>query len=155
MNLSQQIKNLLDGIQSIGYNVVQDDDYILIYDHQRESSFKFESHGGWIHLTSTMLSLEELPEPPSINTLESFILKIQHRCLGCKFSYDDDGVLAIDADVYPGQQNPDDLAQIIDQMSYVAGVILPFLERIVESNEIPSDRDVDIAFNLDPEKESP
>lgn len=125
----------------------QDTGDFVVHLPDDSTSFLFERIGGWIHLCSTLIPANILEKSIYAIKLERFLLEIQHRCLGCHFSFDDDGYLAIGADVYPNQQNPEDIFFIMRQTDYVGNVILPLCEKILRTGILPSDMEIDEAFD--------
>jgi hypothetical protein len=138
---------LLEGLAALQCKVEADDRSTLVVLPDESRSFLFERIGGWVHLGSTLITAEDLAESKHALLLPLFLLSLQHRCLGCRFSLDSDGFLAIGADVYPSNQQPDSLLRIMRQVDFVGDVVLPLCERVLHSGEMPLESEIDQAFD--------
>jgi hypothetical protein len=78
--------------------------------------------------------------------LGEFILTLHGRYLGCRLGYDEDGSLAIMADIYPDTASPKHVVAVIRQLDFVANTILPLIRNTLETGESPDSSVVDQAF---------
>lgn len=101
---------------------------------------------GWIQVGLEIASREELDESGFRGMLEHWILGFQERYLGCRFAYDVDGAVGIVADAFPAQQNAIAMAEVIDQVLYVAECLTPMVEVILAHGREPSEEEIDAAF---------
>lgn len=139
---------LLDALRTRGCTVKQVETTTLISLPEDYDEFVYERLGGWLYLGTTLYAPDDIDDSEHLGRLEHFLLILQHRNLGCRFSYDSAGYLTIGAELYPEQQKIDDVLEILDQMAFVLDVCVPFCDHVLSTGEIPSDREVDEAFGL-------
>jgi len=146
--MSEKNDNLLEGLISLGCRVEGVDGTTLVSLPDDSASFVFERLGGWLYLGTTFMAPEEFTDFEYVSTLDHFLLELHHRNLGCRFSYADVGFLSIGAELYPNQQKPDDVLQIMEQISFIFEVCRPMCEQIIETGQIPSGDEIDDAFGV-------
>ena len=72
-----------------------------------EAEFIFERMGNWLYLGTTFMAPEEFETSNHVSGLDRFLLELQHRNLGCRFSYDSAGYLTIGSrDCDAAEQTP-------------------------------------------------
>ncbi len=139
---------LLDGLISLGCGVKTDDGFTLVTLPDDYDEFVFERLGEWLYLGTTLMTPEDFGDSDYTALLDRFLLELQHRSLGCHFSYDGSGFLTIGTELYLNQQNPDEVLQTMEQICFVIDACLPLCDRVLESGELPTDREVDSAFGV-------
>jgi hypothetical protein len=139
---------LLQGLIALGCRIERIGDSTIVFLPDQRTSFLFERIDSWIHLGSTFLRTEDLVESKHIQKLQRFLLELQHRCLGCRFSFDDDGLLAIGADVYPSHQHPEDLLLVMEQIDFVGNVVLPLCQHVLCRGKLPTATEIDEVFGI-------
>ena len=110
--------------------------------------FIFEQMGEWLYIGTTLMTPEEFEHSAHVASLDRFLLILQHRNLGCHFSYDAAGYLTIGTVLFPEQQRVDSVMQTMEHIGFVIDVCLPFLDHALESGDIAADDEVDQAFGI-------
>jgi len=146
--MSKHKDSLLDGLISLGCGVKTADGFTLISLPDDYDEFVFERLGEWLYVGTTLLTPEDYTDSAYTAALDRFLLELQHRSLGCHFSYDGSGFLTVGTELYMNQQNADEVLQTMEQISFVIDACLPLCDRVLESGEIPSGKDVDGAFGV-------
>jgi hypothetical protein len=113
-----------------------------------EAEFIFERMGGWIYLGTTFMEPDEFETSDYEGHLNRFLLELQHRNLGCRFSYDGSGFLTIGGELDPEHQQADDVLQMMGQILFIIESSIQLCDKVLESGQIPSDREVDEAFGV-------
>ena len=146
--MTETTQNLLEGLVSLGCGVEQAEGSILVSLPDDYDEFVFEWMGGWLYLGTTFMTAEEISESAHESRLDRFLLELQDRNLGCQFSYDRAGYLSIGTVLYPNQQNPEDVLQAMEQISFVIDVCLPLCDQVLASGELPADTEINRAFGV-------
>lgn len=139
---------LLNGLTSLGCEVRDADGYVFIALPDEQDEFVFERMGEWLYLGTTFMTPEELEDAEHVATLDRFLLELQHRNLGCHFSYDGSGYLTLGAELYPEQQHAQEVLHVMEQITFVIDACLSLCDAVLESGRLPPDREVDKAFGL-------
>ncbi|MDH3534287.1 MAG: hypothetical protein OER87_00885 [Gammaproteobacteria bacterium] len=140
--------DLLKGLVTLGCKVDRVDGAVLVSLPDDYGDFIFERLGNWLYVGATFLAPDEMEDSDHLGALDRFLLELQHRNLGCRFSYDDAGYLSIGAELNPKQQLPEEVFEIMDQISFICDVCFPMCEQILNDGEIPSNAEVDTAFGV-------
>ncbi len=139
---------LLDGLISLGCGVKTADGFTLVTLPDDYDEFVFERLGEWLYLGTTLMTPEDFGDSDYTAVLDRFLLELQHRSLGCHFSYDGSGFLTVGTELYLNQQSPDEVLQTMEQICFVIDACLPLCDRVLESGELPTDKEVDSAFGV-------
>ena len=138
----------LEGLKKLGCKVERVDRTLLVSLPDGFAEFVFEQLGGWLYLGTTFLTPDELDESAFPERLDHFLLILQNRNLGCRFSYDVGGFLSIGTELNPDQQTPEEILENMEQIAFVIESCLPLCDHVLETAEIPSDKEVDQAFGI-------
>ena len=139
---------LLDGLISLGCGVKNADGLTLVTLPDDYDEFVFERLGEWLYLGTTLMAPEDFGDSNYTAALDRFLLELQYRSLGCHFSYDAAGFLTIGTELPVNQQNPDEVLQTMEQICFVIDACLPLCDRVLDSGESPTDKEVDSAFGV-------
>ena len=139
---------LLNGLDALGCKVREVEGYTYVSLPDDYDEFVFERMGEWLYLGTTFMTPEELEDQEYIAALDRFLLELQHRNLGCHFSYDGSGYLTLGAELYPEQQHAQEVLHVMEQISFVIDASLSLCDEVLETGKLPSDREVDRAFGL-------
>jgi hypothetical protein len=139
---------LLDGLKSLGCSIKTADGFTLVTLPDEYDEFVFEQLGEWLYLGTTLLTPEDLEASGYTAALDRFLLELQHRSLGCHFSYDGSGFLTIGTELYLNQQNSEEVLQTMEQIAFVIDTCLPLCDRVLETGELPADKEIDSAFGV-------
>ena len=139
---------LLDGLISLGCGVKTDDGFTLVTLPDDYDEFVFERLGEWLYLGTTLMTPDDFAASEYVAALDRFLLELQHRSLGCHFSYDGSGFLTIGTELYLNQQTAEEVLQTMEQIAFVIDACLPLCDRVLESGELPADREIDNAFGV-------
>ena len=138
----------LEGLKRLGCGVERVERTLLVSLPDDFAEFVFEPLAGWLYLGTTFLTPDELNEAVYPERLEHFLLILQHRNLGCRFSYDTAGYLSIGTELNPDQQSPEEILENMDQIAFIIESCLPLCDHVLETGEIPGDKEVDQAFGI-------
>ena len=144
----QELDKLLDGLKSLGCRVERADGGNYVTRPDEYAEFVFEQMGTWLYLGTTFMAPEDLDHSDHTAALDRLLLELQDRNLGCHFSYDRAGYLSIGTILYPRQLVPADVLEVMEQVAFVAEVCIPICDQVLESGDLPSDREIDQAFGL-------
>jgi hypothetical protein len=139
---------LLEALVSLGCKAENLEGTTLVTPPGDYGEFVYEMQGGWLYIGATFMAPEDFEGTDHEATLNRFLLELHDRNLGCHFSYDRAGFLSIGSELYPNQRTPDDVLQIMEQIAYVVDVCIALCDHILDSGEIPADREVDEAFGV-------
>ena len=146
--MADLLENTLEGLKKLGCGIERVDRTLLVTLPDKFAEFVFEHLGGWLYLGTTFLTPDELNEAPYPDRLEHFLLILQHRNLGCRFSYDAGGFLSIGTELSPDQQTPEEILENMEQIAFVIEICLPLCDHVLATGEIPADKEVDQAFGI-------
>ena len=140
--------SLLESLASLGCGVKYADGFTLVTLPEEYDEFVFERLGEWLYLGTTLLTPEDFGGSDHTATLDRFLLELQHRSLGCHFSYDAASYLTIGTELALNQQQPEEVLQTMEQISFVIDACLPLCDQVLDSGELPADAEVDEAFGV-------
>ena len=146
--MTVQKDELLDGLIAQGCVTKEIEGTTLISLPEDEAEFIFERMGSWLYIGTTFMAPEEFEASAHVNGLDRFLLELQHRNLGCRFSYDSAGFLTIGGELSPEQQQPEKVLQMLEQILFIIESCILLCDQVLESGEIPSDQEVDKAFGV-------
>lgn len=146
--MSGQNNALLDGLESLGCSIKSTDGFTLVSLPDEYDEFVFEQLGEWLYLGTTLLTPEDFETSEYTAALDRFLLELQHRSLGCHFSYDGSGFLTIGTELYLNQQNPEEVLQTMEQIAFVIDICLPLCDQVLETGQLPADKEIDSAFGV-------
>ena len=146
--MNQQHDDLLSGLIQLGCRVEAADAGALVSLPDDYDEFIFERMGDWLYIGTTLLTPEEFEDSPHLASLDRFLLVLQHRNLGCHFSYDAAGYLTLGTVLFPEQQQVNAVMQTMEHICFVIDVCLPFIDRVLDTGEIAEDEEVDKAFGI-------
>jgi hypothetical protein len=146
--MTQQNDELLTGLVELGCGVEPAEAGALVSLPGDVDEFIFERMGEWLYIGTTLMAVEEFEDSHYGASLDRFLLTLQHRNLGCHFSYDAAGYLTIGTVLYPEQQQVDAVMQAMEHICFVIDVCLPFCDLALETGEIAGDDEVDRAFGV-------
>ena len=144
----QENDDLLDALNGLGCGVEKVEGGVLVSLPGDYDEFIFERMGEWLYIGTTLMSPDEFEDSGQIASLDRFMLTLQHRNLGCHFSYDGTGYLTIGAELCPEQQQADEVLHTMEQISFVIDACLPLCDQVLATGEIPDHPEVDRAFGL-------
>jgi len=124
------------------------DGVTLISLPEDDGEFIIEHMGGWLYLGTTFMEPEEFDTSEHESQLNRFLLELQHRNLGCRFSYDGAGFLTIGGELDPQHQQADDVQQMLVQILFIIESCIRMCDQVLDTGQIPSDREVDEAFGV-------
>ena len=139
---------LLDELVTLGCTTREIDGATLLTLPEDDGEFIYERMGNWLYLGTTFMAAEELEDSVHTSRLDRFLLELQHRNLGCRFSYDQAGFLTIGSDLGPEQQQAEKVMEILEHMLFVIESSILLCDQVLDSGEMPDDREVDEAFGL-------
>ena len=146
--MNQQHDELLSELKQLGCSVQNADAGALVTLPDDYDEFIFERMGEWLYIGTTLLTPDELDSSPHLARLDRFLLLLQHRNLGCHFSYDAAGYLTIGTVLYPEQQQVDSVMQTMEHICFVIDACLPLFDQTLETGDIANDDSVDRAFGI-------
>jgi hypothetical protein len=146
--MKQNEDKLLDGLVALGCAAREIDGATLLSLPDDDGEFIYERMGNWLYLGTTFMAAEELEDSAYTSRLDRFLLELQHRNLGCRFSYDQAGFLTIGSDLGPEQQQAEKVMEILEHMLFVIESSILLCDQVLDSGEMPDDREVDEAFGL-------
>jgi len=146
--LKQLNDELLKQLISRGCTTKTIDGITLISLPEDEAEFIFELMGGWLYLGTTFMDPDEFETSEYEGQLNRFLLELQHRNLGCRFSYDGAGFLTIGGELDPEHQQADDVLQMLVQILFIIESCINLCDQVLDTGQIPSDREVDEAFGV-------
>jgi len=146
--MTTQNNELLDGLETLGCSVKTADGFILVSLPDDYDEFVFEQLGEWLYLGTTLLTPDDFAASENLAALDRFLLELQHRSLGCHFSYDGSGFLTIGTELYLNQQTAEEVLQSMEQIAFVIDACLPLCDRVLATGELPADREIDGAFGV-------
>ena len=146
--MTQENNDLLTGLVKLGCGVEPADAGALVSLPGEDDEFIFEHMGEWLYIGTTLMSPDEFEDSAYSASLDRFLLTLQHRNLGCHFSYDAAGYLTIGTVLYPEQQQVDTVMQVMEHICFVIDVCLPFCDLALQTGEIATDDEVDQAFGV-------
>jgi len=146
--MTQENDELLKGLVALGCSVLTAEGAIFVSPRGDYDEFIFERMGDWLYIGTTLMPPNELEDSGQIASLDRFLLTLQHRNLGCHFSYDGADNLTIGVELYPEQQLADEVLQTMEHISFVIDVCLPLCEQVLATGLIPDHAEVDRAFGL-------
>lgn len=139
---------LLDELVALGCGARQVDGAALVSLPDDDGEFIYERMGNWLYLGTTFLAADELEASAHVSRLDRFLLELQHRNLGCRFSYDQAGYITIGCDLAPEQQQAEKVMESLEHILFVIESSILLCDQVLDSGEIPDDREVDKAFGL-------
>ncbi len=146
--MTQGTDKLLEELTAFGCSVKVIKGTTLVTLPENEGEFIFEQMGEWLYLGTTFMAPEEFETSDHCGQLDRFLLELQHRNLGCRFSYDSAGFLTIGNELAPDQQQASDVLQQLEQILFVIESCILLCDNVLESGDIPGDREVDEAFGV-------
>jgi hypothetical protein len=146
--MTAQNDELLKQLISRGCTTKMVDGITLVSLPEDEAEFVFELMGGWLYLGTTFMEPEEFEASEYEGQLNRFLLELQHRNLGCRFSYDGAGFLTIGSELDPEHQQVDDVLQMLVQILFIIESCINLCDQVLDTGLIPSDREVDEAFGV-------
>lgn len=145
MSVIEQSK-LIAELREFDCDVDLTEDGLFVGLHGSASTFMVLQADEWIQIASGILEPEEVDSCARPVVLYEFLLRLQGRYLGCRFTLDDDSGLVIVSDIYPGTQGTTHLVSVMAQLDGVCGALSPLIRSTLRTGEMPSDSDVDAAF---------
>ena len=140
---------LLQELVSLGCRTkVVDGTTLISLPDDDDGEFIYEQMGAWLYLGTTFMTPTEFESSDYASQLDRFLLELQHRNLGCRFSYDSAGFLTIGGELGPDQQQAQGVLQLLEQILFVIESCIMMCDQVLDSGEIPNDRDVDEAFGV-------
>ena len=146
--MKQLNDELLKQLISRGCTTKAIDGVTLISLPEDDAEFIFEPMGGWLYLGTTFMDPDEFETSEYEGQLNRFLLELQHRNLGCRFSYDGAGFLTIGGELDPEHQQADDVLQMLVQILFIIESCINLCDQVLDTGQIPSDREVDEAFGV-------
>jgi hypothetical protein len=146
--MTLQSDELLNTLLSRGCTSKVIDGVTLISLPDDDDEFIYEPMGGWLYLGTTFMEPEEFETSQHEGRLNRFLLELQHRNLGCRFSYDGAGFLTIGGELDPEHQQADDVLQMLVQIVFIIESCIQMCDQVLDTGQIPSDREVDEAFGV-------
>ena len=146
--MSRQNDDLLDGLKALGCGIKTSDGFTLVSLPDDYDEFVFEQLGEWLYLGTTLLTPDDFAASEHVAVLDRFLLELQHRSLGCHFSYDGSGFLTIGTELYLHQQTAEEVLQTMEQIAFVIDACLPLCDQVLETGELPADKEIDNAFGV-------
>jgi hypothetical protein len=146
--MMQENDELLSGLIALGCGVEKDEGGVLVSLPGDYDEFIFERMGEWLYIGTTLMSPDEFDDSGQVASLDRFMLTLQHRNLGCHFSYDSAGNLTIGTELYPEQQQADEVLHTMEHISFVIDVCLPLCDQVLVTGAIPDHPEVDRAFGI-------
>ena len=139
---------LLNALIAEGCSTKVIDGTTLISLPEDDAEFVFERMGSWLYLGATFMGPEELEASAHVGRLDRFLLELQHRNLGCRFSYDSAGFLTIGGELAPDHQQTADVFEMLVQILFIIESCIHLCDQVLDTGEVPSDREVDEAFGV-------
>ncbi|MGD2172773.1 MAG: hypothetical protein PVI79_04785 [Gammaproteobacteria bacterium] len=146
--MTRQNNDLLNGLEELGCSIKTADGFTLVSLPDDYDEFVFEQLGEWLYLGTTLLTPDDFAASAHTATLDRFLLELQHRSLGCHFSYDGSGFLTIGTELYMNQQTAEEVLQTMEQIAFVIDACLPLCDRVLDTGELPADKEIDSAFGV-------
>jgi hypothetical protein len=146
--MTQQNEDLLTALATLGCGVQNVEAGALVSLPGDYDEFIFEHMGEWLYIGTTLMTPEEFAVSQHLASLDRFLLTLQHRNLGCHFSYDAAGYLTVGTVLYPEQQQVEAVMHTMEHICFVIDVCLPFCDLALETGSIADDEEVDKAFGI-------
>lgn len=146
--MQQNDDDLLEQLAALGCRVETANGGSLVSLPGDYDEFICERLGEWLYIGTTLMTPEELDDTQQVASLDRFMLTLQHRNLGCHFSYDGAGYLTVGTELDPERQQADEVLQTMEHIAFVIDVCLPFCDQVLATGDLPSDQEVDHAFGL-------
>ena len=139
---------LLQSLAALGCGIKVVDHTTLITLPGDDGEFVYEQMGEWLYLGTTFMAPEEFEDSEFSAQLDRFLLQLQHRNLGCRFSYDSAGFLTIGGELGQQQQSAQEVMQMLEQILFIIDSCIHLCDKVLDSGDIPGDREVDDAFGV-------
>ncbi len=146
--MKSQGDDLLDALLAQGCTLKNIDGFLLLSLPDDDAEFVYERMGEWLYLGTTFMAPEEFEGSDHEGRLNRFLLELQHRNLGCRFSYDSAGFLTIGGELDPDRQLPQDVLQMLEQILFIIESCIHLCDQVLDTGQLPSDREVDEAFGV-------
>ena len=146
--MKTETDTLLDALVAQGCRLRNIDGFVLLSLPDDDSEFVYERMGGWLYLGTTFMTPEEFEDSEFSAQLDRFLLQLQHRNLGCRFSYDSAGFLTIGGELGQQQQSAQEVMQMLEQILFIIDSCIHLCDKVLDSGDIPGDREVDDAFGV-------
>ena len=146
--MKTETDTLLDALVAQGCRLRNIDGFVLLSLPDDDSEFVYERMGGWLYLGTTFMTPEEFEDSQYEGELNRFLLELQHRNLGCRFSYDSAGFLTIGGELDPDRQLPEDVLQMLEQILFIIESCIHLCDEVLDTGQLPSDREIDEAFGV-------
>lgn len=144
--MNSETEELLDGLSKLGCGVQKNEGAVFVSLPDEFAEFVFDHQGEWLFVGTTMLAPEEFADSQFTGRLDRFLLELQDRSLGCHFSYDRNGFLVIGTEIHKSLVSPKQVLQTMDQIAFIIEACISFCDQVLETGQIPSDADMDLAF---------
>ncbi len=136
----------LKGLDRFGYSYVLKKGNAIITNEGGTDEFNYWPLEDWVHIAQLLYMDEDLKKSKWSILIPKFILKLQHRCLGCRFAFDDNDNLAIVHDLHLEEKKTSKISMTLGQMIFVGNIAIELIEKIFSKGKIPSDDDIDMEF---------
>jgi len=146
--MKQNKDKLLDELVTLGCTLREVDGATLLSLPDDDGEFIYERMGNWLYLGTTFMGADEMEDSAYTSRLDRFLLELQHRNLGCRFSYDQAGFLTVGSDLGPEQQQAEKVMEILEHMLFVIESSIGLCDQVLDTGELPDDSEVDEAFGL-------
>lgn len=103
--------------------------------------------GGWVQVGTALIQDDEIEDMVFKDEVFEFLLQLNSRCLGCRFSLDPDGTVLIVEDVPIEKISAEVINEHIDSLAFVAYVFYDLILEVGGHGIAPSDDEVDLAIN--------
>jgi hypothetical protein len=113
---------------------------VSFYDGQAFDIFEV---GGWVQVGAVVLSEDELDDLTYREELYEFVLGLNSRCLGCRFSLEPYGSLLLVDDIPIDRLNVQKVNEAIENIAYVDFVFFDLIVEIGKNGIAPTEEEID------------
>lgn len=138
----KQLVDLIPRLEADDCQIEQLDIGLRISFHDGQVFDVFEV-GGWVQVGTAILSEADLDDMTYKEEVFEFLLLLNSRCLGCRFSLDPDGALLIVEDVPLDKVNENAINEAIDAISFADYVFFDLIQETGRIGVAPTEDEID------------
>ena len=106
----------LNDISEFGYECIIEEGKATLKETDGENAYDYIPLDDWVQIGQLLISAEDLSVYIEPVILAEFLLKLHHRCLGCRIAFDDEYNLAVVNEIMPHEKKAEIIAMKMDQM---------------------------------------
>ncbi len=126
-----------------GYDTEEDAEGFTATDGESGFTFHFWALDDWCQTSAMVAGAEELEDYPYIDLLLQWILWVQGRSNGCRFTMEEGGDLYLIVDARTEELDEDKVSRMVNDLYYCSRLYGPFLEEVGGLGLWPTDEEID------------